>query len=62
MIILKCTKNIIQFQKNHNLLLNKNINKNLRDALDGLDNIITFKFYNKSTHSNFKIYTVNVLL
>jgi len=48
MIILKCTKNI-QFQKDHNLLLSKNINKNLRDALG---NNLTLKCYNKSIHSN----------
>jgi len=49
MIILKCT-----VSKDHNLLKNNNTNKRLRGALD---NNLTFKFYNRSVHSNIKTYS-----
>lgn len=58
MIILKFTKNI-QFQKGYNLLFNKNISKNFRDALN---NNITYTFYNKSIHSNFRIYSIKCIV
>lgn len=41
------------------LLLNKNINKSLTDAIY---NNLNFKFYNNSIHSNFKIYRIKSII